>query len=1727
MTYHRSRLAFVSLSAAFVAAFMSYAISIAGQQNTAADPAKVVGQSATRLTDGRWLIAGGLRGDIPVREIAIVDTSGREVKAHVAVSLNDARGWHAATMLGDGRVLITGGVSSEGRVVDTAELFDPATGLVQLVPWFGTPRAHHTTTLLRNGLVLVAGGISRDQISLQTVEAFDPSTFEVRILDGGLLVPRQDHNATLLPDGSVKVEGGTSPGQDAAEAELYSVLAQRSRRLDGPEPQYQNATLVFASPVDGDQTDPRLPIVLQYTKPLAVQSLERAIIRLEDESGNQLGLRTVLAESGRLLHVVPENALVPGQTYRLSARDLYDTTGIWVANISLTFTVSPEDTAVALSEEEWAPNNTEKWRTDRERSPWTSLPPLRAAPGVTALSGQVLLLNGRPLAGVTLKLGNKSASTDNSGRFLITDVAAGQQTLVIDGRSASTQGRTFGVFVVATPIKEGDTTVLPYTAWMPRIDVAHAVSISSPTGADIVITTPRIPGLELHIPKGSIIRDHDGRVATTISITPIPVDRPPFPLPTGVDVPVYFTVQPGGGFIETRNTAWPSGARVVYPNFTSKRPGSKFQFWNYDPEERGWHVYGRGAVNASGGHVVPDPGVLVYRFTGTMINEWGGGQNPPPAGPVMGGARGGDPVDLGTGLFVLEKTDLYVADVVPLALTRTYRPNDSASRPFGIGASHPYRMFLWSAQQYQEADLVLADGARVHYVRISAGTGYTDAVFEHTATPGRFHKSQMVWHGHGFEVRLRDGTVFHFRSEAPLQWIRDRHGNTVNLTWSDTAVFGGGTGNILKVTSPHGRFIEFAYDASDRIIEATDNIGRTVGYEYDASGRLWKVTDAAGGVTEYTYDSSHRMLTIKDARGITYLTNQYDANGRVVLQTQANTTTYQFAYTLDGTGRVTQTDLTDPRGYVTRTNFNTSRYPTTQIEAYGTSAARTTTWTRHATTNAVTRVTDGLNRNTDFTYDSLGNVESVTRLAGTGGPVTTTYTYDPIVSELTSVTDPLSHTTTFTRNVTGDVTAITDPLSHQTNFTYNGEGQPLTVTTPAGTTSFSYELGDLTSVTDPLGRTTSRFLDTAGRLLGVTDPVGRTTRYEYDALNVTTKVSDALGGETTFTYDANRNLLTLTDARSNPTTYTYNNMDRVATRTDPLTRQESYTYDNNGNLSQITDRKSQVTAFAYDPLNRQTQAGYHDASTTDYTYDAGDRLTEIDDSTAGIIERDFDLLNRLTEETTPEGTVTYTYDTADRRATMTVAGQTQVSYGYDNADRLTSITQGTAAVGFTYDNADRRTVLTLANGVTIESAYDLSSQVTGLTYKLGGTTLGDLTYTYDLGGRRTAVGGSWARTGLPAALASATYNAANQISTWGASSFTYDNNGNLTNDGSKTYTWNARNQLAGLSGGASASFQYDGSGRRRAKTISGTSTGFVYDGVNAIQELSGGSPSSNILAGLGIDEWFARTDAATTRHFLTEPLGSTVALADGSGAVQTEYTYGAFGNTTATGASTTNRSGFTGREDDGVGLHHYRARYYDSVAQRFVSEDPIGFEGGVNLFAYVSNRPTAFTDPFGLKPGDGLGANAGRGAGEGSGAGGSGGAGGGGGAGRGGGGRGGGGGGGGRGDGGRGDGGDDRQQCPNFIDRWVDNFVNTNELPGIVAPSGLGTGLGAVQTIRDTMRYPMPRPVGVLSTPRLPPVWVKPLGTVAAAAAVGAAWETGVVVGAAIDAGFLHPCASF
>lgn len=1253
--------------------------------------------------------------------------------------------------------------------------------------------------------------------------------------------------------------------------------------------------------------------------------------------------------------------------------------------------------------------------------------PQPLAGGTTSLAGQVLRLNGRPLANVTVQMGSVTARTDGQGEFLLANIPAGLQRLTVNGESANRPNARYGRFTFLTEIVTGQTNDLNHIVWMPRLDMRNAVDIPSPTTRETVITHPHLPGLELVLPAGAVIRDANGRIVTQVSITPIPVDQTPFPMPY-TDVPIYFTVQPGGAVIQGIDGK-PKAALMRYPNYSAFGPGHLARLFDYDPNGRGWYVYDMGRVSADGQRIDSGRDFLIYQFTANSASSGGVGSGSPPVpqqcpkpnktpggvsnppnaagggdtnscGGSAGEDVGGDPVNLFVGHYENTETDMVVQDIVPIALTRTYRTLDKAAgldivRPFGIGSTHPYETFL-EVEAGGPAALVLVqpDSTRIRFVNVNPAGGLNND-YINTDTPGKFHQGVIHYHNDpvsgtsSFTLYFRDGRRWGFSVyNARLLWTEDRNGNRVTLTRN------GSSGYVSQILGPTGRYINLAYNGSGQVSQATDHTGRTVIYGYDAGQRLTSVTDPNGGIRTYTWDTTNNRITaVKDQKTTTLITNTYDGNGRVATQTLADSSTYSFIYTLTS-GVVTKTEVTDRRGKVRRAEFNSAGRIFKDTFPLGiVGQEQVTTFVLDATTGRRTSMTDARLRRTDYQYDALGNLTQIKRLAQSATPVITNMTYGTAFSNLLTLTDPNNKVTTFTYDAKGNLTEVKDALLHTNKMTYDAQGRVVSVKDGLEVTvaTLAYSGADLTSVTDALARTTTFNSDAAGRLSGIRDPMGRVTTRTYDLLDRLTKITDALGGMVQFTYDANSNLLTHVDQKNQTTTYTYDTMNRAATRKDALLRTETYAYETGGKLNKVTDRKSQVSGMTFDSLGRVTQRGFGATialpttytSTIGYTWDKGNRLTQLVDSVGGTITRTYDGLDRVLTEVTTQGTVTYTYDAGGRRLTMTVTGQPTITYTWDDANRLTQIQQAAGAsnnnvvqtIGFIYDNADRRTKTTLANGSNINYAYNNASEVTSITYRKADTSvIGDLVYTYDAAGRRIKTSGSLAEANLPATTASTVYNANNQLTSFAGVARTYDNNGNMTGDGSLTYTWNARNQLTGLSGAVTASFSYDAMGRRIGKTVGATTTGYVYDGMNFVQEKNGtggaATVAANLITGLGLDETFERmtgsNPSAVLSHFLPEANNNTIRLLNGAQAVTDTYTYEPYGKTTQTGTNG-NTQQYTGRENDGTGLYFYRTRYYHPTISRFISEDPIEFAAGPNIYSYVEGNPINWTDPLGLE----------------------------------------------------------------------------------------------------------------------------------------------------------------
>jgi RHS repeat-associated protein len=547
------------------------------------------------------------------------------------------------------------------------------------------------------------------------------------------------------------------------------------------------------------------------------------------------------------------------------------------------------------------------------------------------------------------------------------------------------------------------------------------------------------------------------------------------------------------------------------------------------------------------------------------------------------------------------------------------------------------------------------------------------------------------------------------------------------------------------------------------------------------------------------------------------------------------------------------------------------------------------------------------------------------------------------------------------------------------------------------TTTYEYnDLNRLVDVTDPEGDETSYAYDADGNKTSVMDPEGNVTSYEYNYNKQPVTVTDALGNITMYTYGntgcqscggGTEKLTSVTDANNHTIQYQYDTSGRLTQMTDQLGNIETYTYDLNNNLVSMTDRKGQTTTYTYDQVNRLTRADYPDGSYTTYAYDSTGKVTSMTDSISGTITYTYSTagsgmpVGKVINETTPQSSVSYTYDAIGRRTSMTVAGQPAVNYSYDADNRLTDIDtliNGAAAnFDLSYDTLGRRTGITLPNGVTTNYAYDNANRLLNLEHlNPAQQVLESLAYIYDANGNRTSMDRLNINLPKPNAASPTSYNEANQMLQFVDNDITYDANGNMTSVtnacGTTPYTWDARNRLIGISGykpdcsALIASFAYDALGRRIGKTVNGRTIQYLYDGKDIVQEIENSMPTVNYVRTLNIDEPLARIQSdGTVRYYQADALGSIIALTNESGAIRTQYAYDPFGNVIVSGEPSDNPFQYTGRENDGTGLYYYRARYYSPELQRFISEDPIRFKGGINFFVYAKDNPISYIDPTG------------------------------------------------------------------------------------------------------------------------------------------------------------------
>ena len=218
-----------------------------------------------------------------------------------------------------------------------------------------------------------------------------------------------------------------------------------------------------------------------------------------------------------------------------------------------------------------------------------------------------------------------------------------------------------------------------------------------------------------------------------------------------------------------------------------------------------------------------------------------------------------------------------------------------------------------------------------------------------------------------------------------------------------------------------------------------------------------------------------------------------------------------------------------------------------------------------------------------------------------------------------------------------------------------------------------------------------------------------------------------------------------------------------------------------------------------------------------------------------------------------------------------------------------------------------------------------------------------------------------------------TYSAGNRMLTRDINKYSYDSNGNTISktdaSGVTSYQFDFENRLikAVMPNNTVAQYKYDALGRRIEKNVNGVIKKYLYDGYNILAEYdASGNQTARYTQNLAIDDPLAMVRGGSVYYYHKDALGSITAMTNALGQVAQAYEYDSFGNIANQTGNIVNPFTYTGREyDSETGLYFYRARYYDAHAGRFINEDPIGFAGGINLFAYVGNSPINFIDPSG------------------------------------------------------------------------------------------------------------------------------------------------------------------
>jgi RHS repeat-associated protein len=699
----------------------------------------------------------------------------------------------------------------------------------------------------------------------------------------------------------------------------------------------------------------------------------------------------------------------------------------------------------------------------------------------------------------------------------------------------------------------------------------------------------------------------------------------------------------------------------------------------------------------------------------------------------------------------------------------------------------------------------------------------------------------------------------------------------------------------------------FTYDSRHLPLTYTDAAGRTTSYAYNQAGQLLSETDALGQTTQYEYDNRGYLLRIVNPNGRTQESYSYDSYGRMATRTDSEGLRLRYEY--DNFDRLTR--IYHPDGTAT-----TYTYDRLDLAAVTDRQGRTTSYEYDANRNR-TDVIDPLGRRISLAYYPNGKLKSLTD----GNGNTTTWQRD-IQSRVTAkqFADG-SQTSHAYESRTSRLKTVTDPLGQKTNRSYARDDR---------LTALSYS--NAVHPTPSVGFTWDAYFP---RRAAMSDGSG-VTGYQYypagslGALKLAVEDGPGAHDAIAYAYDALGRVVER-GIDSSSETFAYDSLGRVIGHNSPL---GNFALTYLGETGQILTRTLLDAASAACPGSvRSSQAEAQNNCTGKGNAYGIQKQANAPFSTAWEYEDNRD----------------------DRR--LRQIRHSQLHQGASNNSPVTSDSARSYAYATTPEALISRLTETAATVQTRDYQYDDASRLTRADASQG-------SHDYRLDAADNLLTNQ-----TPAESHSAFYNTLNQIVHKDGQYYQHDANGNLTDDGRRSYAFDPENRLIGISypsqPGRSTVFRYDGLGRRVAiieqdGALSGE-TRHLWCGETLCQARS--------AAGAVMRRYYDEGELAdgAKLYYAQDHLGSVRDVVDANSHTLAAYDYDPYGlptRTTGTSHTDFRYAGLLMHYPSGLYLANYRA--YDPASGRWISRDPIGEEGGINLYAYVGGNPLSYVDPHGL-----------------------------------------------------------------------------------------------------------------------------------------------------------------